>query len=200
MLSPAGSTIALVPPHQGLSRRRPGHPPGMASRHLPPSAASGHRARPHCRWTRCQPTRQVCHRDTVLSPADSTIAHVPRHQEPIGSTPQASRHEWLRATCYADRQWIPCSLPLPVGTVPTLIADGRDANSADKCVTVTQSSLQLGRLHTQSEQRKMACKMYKLTRIHSRHRENQRDWCSMLRQVLPLRHRMAIWHRTASRI
>ena len=39
-------------------------------------------------------------------------------------------------------QWTQCSLRLPVGTVPTLIADGRGASPADKCVTVTQSSLQ----------------------------------------------------------
>ena len=38
------------------------------------------------------------------------------------------------------RQWTQCSLRLPVGTVPILIADGRDASPADMCVTVTHSS------------------------------------------------------------
>ena len=32
--------------------------------------------------------RQVCHRDTVLSPTDRTMTLVPRHQEPIRSTGQ----------------------------------------------------------------------------------------------------------------
>ena len=65
-----------------------------------PSVASGHGAHPDCRWPRCEPSRQVCHRDTVLSPADSIIALVPRHQEPVRSTVQASRKEWHRATCH----------------------------------------------------------------------------------------------------
>ena len=136
VLSPADSTIAPVPRHQ-----KPITWTALASRQEPcivPLATAGRQwAQRSLRVPvgavpilipdgfRARLGRQVCHRDTVLSPADSTIAPVPRHQKPITWTALASRQEpCIVALATPGRQWAQRSLRLPVGAAPTLIPDG----------------------------------------------------------------------------